>query len=267
MAEENTATPTVPVDTESQVVAAGGEEREAAQGPSRRRCGHEVDIDSLAAPRHVGGLVQCKPCQALQKLLQRNVGEIPQLSDADMGDFYRKCLAMKMSDGEPLTWKRVRGTLIQSLTKAETSTTEEENGGEYLPLSVYEARGYNTEDIELKAPKRECPVMGSVFCVPVFKVAEKRTWSQCEEVVNRLEREVKRKKVPALPPVPKGKAKAKAGAQPPPPQELTPVQQQLKEDIEQHYVDLLSDSEDEAGILKFLLKCAPQGAVNAHSSR
>ena len=54
-------------------------------------------------------------------------------------------------------------TLVQSLTNAETKTTENENRGEYLPLSVREAKGFNTKDIEEKAPKQGVPYFGNVL--------------------------------------------------------------------------------------------------------
>jgi len=78
---------------------------------------------------------------------------------------------------------RIEKFIVDTLVRKHTEIEETICGGEYLPLSAYKKRGYNTKDIETNCKNRlEDPVVGLVY-----KLDIKSGWSKTVESMVRTE--------------------------------------------------------------------------------
>ena len=64
--------------------------------------------------------------------------------------------------------------------------------GEFLPLSVWASKGYNTEAIEAKAEKRKSDMFGWVYRVNVLSINYSHVEEECRQRVLQATRKVGR---------------------------------------------------------------------------
>ena len=233
---------------ETQVVQADAPTLPASQGSDCEArcsaCGEVVELDTVGAPRHAGSKPTCKACNSLTKMLFRNIGKVPEMSVEKTSEFYRRCLAAKGRD-DLLNWKRVRGFVVQTMSEVIKTRRTQTTAGTFQPLTWYEKQGYCVEDIEARAASRECPILGKVYLLPLISISDEEIHEQAEEYVDKLERDVKRRKVPEEP-----KAKrAKKGEPVETPAQLTDAQKELKLKL-QNVIDLESDEDDKVVVPK-----------------
>ena len=219
-------------------------EAEAADGEQTAlccKCGHPLTMENLAMPksaRSQQGI--CKACVAVTKMLQRNLGEIPEMLDAaEQQGFFKRCLELRGSDGNPLRYKQVRTELKQNMVLRTTHTHVENSGGTFQPLSWYEKQGYNTDFIESRAECRENPVLGPCYFVPLLSINESKAREKVEETLVQMERQVKRRRIQNAPASPAGGVVATTDASPSAP--VVPSENDLASEL----VDLVSDSDEE----------------------
>eukprot|EP00435_Cladocopium_sp_Y103_P058072 s891_g20.t1 len=216
------------------------------------RCGHPLTMDNLAMPKSARSQQGvCKACVAVTKMLQRNLGEIPEMLDAtEQQNFFRRCLELRGSDGNPLRYKQVRTELKQCMVLRTTHTRIENSGGTYQPLSWYEKQGYNTEDVESKADCRENPVLGPCYLVPLLSINESKAREQVEETLVQMERQVKRRRIEKVPTASAEAAPSNSGGTMVPdaaaPTSASGVP--TEKDLAAQLVELVSDSEDEGDV-------------------
>ena len=233
-------------EDDSQVVEA--EEADGDQTALCCKCGHPLTMENLAMPKSARSQQGvCKACVAVTKMLQRNLGEIPEMLDApEQRNFFKRCLELRGGDGNPLRYKQVRTELKQSMVLRTTHTRIENSGGTYQPLSWYEKQGYCTDDIESKADCKDNPVLGPCYLVPLLSINESTAREKVEETLVQMERQVKRMRLPS--------GAAGTVAVPAPPEHAIasvvdasasagPVPTAI--DLAGELVDLLSDSDDE----------------------
>ena len=87
----------------------------------------------------------CKPCNAINSMLRRNLSwppaEFSALDSDAQAAFWQRCQAAKDAAGEGrLRYDRLRDVLITSLTTQVTNELTKRSCGEFLPLSVYKQR-------------------------------------------------------------------------------------------------------------------------------
>eukprot|EP00435_Cladocopium_sp_Y103_P036089 s1265_g9.t1 len=91
-------------------------------------------------------------------------------------DFFRKAGQIQTQHGK-LDWGMVRGLLQDKLVEQETHQTITKVRGKFLPLSVYEKKGFDTKVIEETAEKQKSDMFGWVYRVPILEVS----YSKIEE--------------------------------------------------------------------------------------
>ena len=113
------------------------------------------------------------------------------LSEAQVQRFYQeagKCLAL----GQRSCFGKIQGCLIDSVTQSEVHRQETNVKGEFLPLSVWASKGYNTEAIEAKAEKRKSDMFGWVYRVNVLSINYSHIEEECRQRVLQATRKVGR---------------------------------------------------------------------------
>ena len=114
----------------------------------------------------------CNSCSTKSTQLRRLFGTWPPkcfqlLPENHKAEFWKDCEGM---DGGPRLERLVVSTLVKSRIESEESSI----GGEYLPLSVYKARGYDTDVIEAKCTDTDVhPVLGKCYRVQIRAVFTK----------------------------------------------------------------------------------------------
>ncbi|CAL1142417.1 unnamed protein product [Cladocopium goreaui] len=149
---------------------------------------------------------QCRTCHNVTTLLykrmdMKNLQGWKDLSEAQVQRFYQeagKCLAL----GQRSCFGKIQGCLIDCVTQSEVHRQETNVKGEFLPLSVWASKGYNTEAIEAKAEKRKSDMFGWVYRVNVLSINYSHIEEECRQRVLQATRKVGQSK-------PAGKAKGK----------------------------------------------------------
>ena len=113
-----------------------------------KKCHLEQDIHTVVirGPR----AMWCRVCNALYSLLRRNLAWPPvqfaTMTEEQQAQFWAQCQkdrdeSMKSS----FCYSRVKDTLTKVMTEEQVKQRRLEVGGTYLPLSVYEAKGYKID--------------------------------------------------------------------------------------------------------------------------
>ena len=213
-------------------------------------CRVVLDAETLSSGTMGAYKPICKSCKATNEMLRRHLGELPPqwnlLSADEQTDFFKKCQQVRSDAGGALRYKSVRAILSTQMSTKVIQQSSSTTGGSYRPLSWYEKQGYNTDDIEAKAPSQVCPIVGMTYMVPVVSREDGVIRKDIEETLLSCERDVKRRRMPEEI-VPKAKKSKKGETQEvPQPIPLTDEQLALKDKLVD-LTDLQSDSEDEAG--------------------
>ena len=139
---------------------------------------------------------QCRTCHNVTTLLykrmdMKNLQSWKDLSEAQVQRFYQeagKCLAL----GQRSCFGKIQGCLIDCVTQSEVHRQETNVKGEFLPLSVWASKGYNTEAIEAKAEKRKSDMFGHVYRVNVLSINYSHIEEECRQRVLQATRKVGR---------------------------------------------------------------------------
>ena len=215
--------------------------------PTCCKCGSGMTAESVAAAKQkksVGNAI-CKTCHNVSTMLYRNL-EMPscwyELDTNAKEDFFRRCAAQKANDPTaPLRYKMIRSQLVETLTKQKEVVSTQGVGGEFLPLEVYAAKGYNVDLIRNGCEKEIHPILGETYLLPIKRKDRAEINKEVEATVVAAESQAKKRKMPQeeAPKRVKGKQ---------PDVQPTPLTQEQKE-LQKNLVDLTclqTDSEDEA---------------------
>ena len=155
------------------------------------RCGYEVDpfraqLKSKGAAKET---YICNGCNAKATMLSRTTNwplpEFLELSQEEQQKFWRECHAQ---NGAPA----VKALLTNTIVKSKSTSIEASLGGDYLPLSVWKAKGYDADEIEAKcADTMQHPLLGKVYRVQILGIS--RT-AKHEEVRKNICDLIERKK-------------------------------------------------------------------------
>ncbi len=110
----------------------------------------------------------CRQCHNTVTLLYKNVdvsklqwGEVP---EEKMKDFFREAKSMAASSGR-LTFSKLKTVLQQTLVESEKMLTATRIQGKFLPLSVWQQKGYDTKKILATAEKRDSAMLLVLRCL------------------------------------------------------------------------------------------------------
>ena len=110
----------------------------------------------------------CRQCHNTVTLLYKNVdvsklqwGEVP---EEKMKDFFREAKSMAASSGR-LTFSKLKTVLQQTLVESEKMLTATRIQGKFLPLSVWQQKGYDTKKILATAEKRDSAMSLVLRCL------------------------------------------------------------------------------------------------------
>ena len=110
----------------------------------------------------------CRQCHNTVTLLYKNVdvsklqwGEVP---EEKMKDFFREAKSMAASSGR-LIFSKLKTVLQQTLVESEKMLTATRIQGKFLPLSVWQQKGYDTKKILATAEKRDSAMLLVLRCL------------------------------------------------------------------------------------------------------
>jgi len=156
-------------------------------GPLCAKCGSEVDpfraqIKKKARPSLTW---ICNVCNSRMASLCRHFGRWPvaefqELSKEEQDAFYRD---IRLDD---MNLKQIESTLLDRVTKKRSDSVEASVSGEWLPLSVWQSRGFNVDDIQRNASgvniKRH-PMLGTVYRVPIASLSRRTIETREREAI------------------------------------------------------------------------------------
>jgi hypothetical protein len=180
----------------------------------------------------------CKECHALYTMLRRHQQWPPAafgaLSHEQQVAFFAKCRQQKEeAKASNFNYKTVRNTLVTSLKEETMRQRRVEVGGTYLPLSVYEQRGYKVdEEFQKRNPYLWSNGLNDwVYMLAETSVSEAEIRATVEAQIVEAERNVKKRKAVEMTAAEADQAERKSTAS----QALTEV------------MDLVSESDDDEG--------------------
>ena len=142
-------------------------------------------------------MARCLSCNSVLTHLNRNIGTGPLnlLNGKRLETFFDKCRAKRLELGNSnLSYKMVRQILSDTLTEQQISSSSQEVSGDYLPLAVWEKKGFDTELIKAFNRSKWNPACGLCFQCPIFSENWKNTQRTVDENLAAGERAFKKRK-------------------------------------------------------------------------
>lgn len=150
-----------------------------------------------SAGREHGRKFCCTPCGNADRQLRRNLGtrpeEVAQFSAEDTVSFFRALHAKKGTDAQ-LMWKTVRATLITCVVERNVTRARALQSGEFLPLSVWESRGWDPKVVEKQESEWREDLQLWTYNVPIKTLTWEQVHERIEESILKHEREAQKKK-------------------------------------------------------------------------
>lgn len=121
----------------------------------------------------------CKCCNSVQTMVNRNLkpGAMDKLSEEKKAEFFRA--ASKTADGGRFKYSLVRGVFKQMLTTQTVEEHKKQVKSEFLPLAVWEKRGFDSQLILAYDHYEWNPAAGWCYACPIKTVS----WSVAEQEV------------------------------------------------------------------------------------
>ena len=120
------------------------------------KCGLDCSAKDGALLR--GTAWQCKACTNVYQILYRHMGGFPdswsQMTPQSQMEFFKHAGGAIKCAPKNGRWSHVRSSLVSQMTHFHTEQRRIRCTREYLPLSVWATRGFDTKKIECKGEKR-----------------------------------------------------------------------------------------------------------------
>ena len=127
------------------------------------KCGQEVNVLRAQLKSKTGGAFICNACHARVNLINRTWGTSVLDSFKELDEEEQKTLWTSLHNK---TGRDVKSIICDSIARSRADKLIARSTGEWLPLAVYAARGYNVKDIEEKCKDVvEHPVLGTCYRV------------------------------------------------------------------------------------------------------
>ena len=115
------------------------------------------------------------------------------MASEDQMEFFRKVKAMQIP-GEKITAGKIKTILVKQMVEIEKHTTETAVRGKFLPLSVYEKKGFDIAAIREKAEQQASDLFGVVYRVPILEINTSHIEESVRQTILAAERKVQPKK-------------------------------------------------------------------------
>ena len=156
----------------------------------------------------------CKSCLAVQQHLYRHLGSAEEplsgMTDEEQVAFFQEAASTVDVRGGG-RWKCLKAVLVESKSKVIEREQSVGVSGDYVPMSVWKARGWTEEDVLAFNDFEELPNGTKAYRCAIKSKSDVECKRSAEESLLTRERECKKRKLP--------KAKAKAAAVEPAPQD------------------------------------------------
>ena len=135
------------------------------------KCNQPASIQDGGVMRGYG--VQCRQCTNVYQILYRHLGGIPptlqSMSCQEQMDFFKGGGQMLKTCPKNGRWAVVRSHLHSSMVRFKTEQVKTTIRREFLPLSVWQARGFDVQQIQQNGEKSTDAVPPSMFTfLPLF---------------------------------------------------------------------------------------------------
>lgn len=126
-----------------------------------QHCKCNVDVASTGRIQKKGhGKVTCRKCHNIVTLLYRrfDMSKLPgfaSMTEEQATNFFKQAQQASSFGSDTLNFGKIRTLLTQTLTELEKHQTLTTVKGKFLPLSVWQAKGYDTEKIMASAEWQE----------------------------------------------------------------------------------------------------------------
>ena len=152
------------------------------------RCGYPVDVFRAQLKSKCRGLYVCNSCNTKQKMLSSMFrfpsDDFKLLPDEEKQAFWRSAATMGSSAA-------LKEHAIVTLTASKIERITGKIEGAYLPLSVYNAQGFDTESIRAHCTDtKQHPILGTCYRVNIESVKNEAIWTKArEEVLSSLSKQ------------------------------------------------------------------------------
>lgn len=148
----------------------------------------------------------CKACASVQQMLWRHLGSseeaLANFTKSEQVDFFQEAAqTVDMDTGG--RWKLLKTVLVEKKSKIVERTQSVAVGSDYVPMSVWEARGWKKEDVLSFNDWEELANGTPVYRCHIKSKTDAENKRTVEEALLERERAVKKRRVP------KGKGKGK----------------------------------------------------------
>ena len=109
-------------------------------------------------------------------------------------DFFQKAGQLCEKYGR-LEWSHVKGLLQDKLVEQEMLKQTVAVHGKFLPLSVWEQKGFDTERIKQNAEKQRSDIFDWVYRVPILEISHEKVTEEVRQRLLQAERKVGKRKV------------------------------------------------------------------------
>ncbi len=183
-------------------VLAAGLPENVIDSPKCLKCGSEVDAfktalknkRAAAPPQFI-----CRICNNVSTMNSRYIGKFDNfdaMTAEEQKDFYLDCqqLAEQAPNGR-LQWSAVKQLLLSHLVKSVSRRRSIRLSGDYLPLSVWEKRGFDPEAIRQKGLHLAHPILGDTYRVDLLSVDEEKVWTEMRDTINTAQHKMRKRKL------------------------------------------------------------------------
>eukprot|EP00435_Cladocopium_sp_Y103_P038713 s395_g10.t1 len=172
---------------------------------SKEQCSWCLIYKEALEMKHHGKKMTCRSCQAIQQMLYRHLGSSEEpLSDftsKEQVNFFQEAAATVDLQGGG-RWRLLKAVLVEKKAKVIEREQSIGVGSDYVPMSVWIARGWEKEDVLSYDDWEELPNGTKAYRCHIKTKSDHERKRTVEESVLHRERECKKRKVPKT----KGKA-------------------------------------------------------------
>ncbi|CAJ1401537.1 unnamed protein product [Effrenium voratum] len=157
-------------------------------------CRRELPASEL---KDHGRRVLCPSCNTVETMLRRNLDgkpeHMPSVDDAESVKFFAHLAEQRQACGGRLNWTTVRAGLITAISDKIIESHTTAVGGVFKPKSVWERKGYTTQQIE-ESPHEWDPILGDTYAVMLKSVCRQTTVQNVTSAVLEHEKRATAKK-------------------------------------------------------------------------
>ena len=108
-------------------------------------------------------------------------------------DFFQKAGQLSEKYGK-LEWSHLKGLLQDKLVEQEVHRQTVAVRGKFLPLSVWEQKGFDTDRIKQNAEKQRSDIFDWVYRVPILEISHEKVTEEVRQRLLQAERKVGKRK-------------------------------------------------------------------------